>query len=142
MKSFTILEIVLVLTLIPTFFGLLSYGFLDIYNRYLLDSEKQLLLDLLFKARHRAEINYLGQSHGVSWAEDQYLLFIGTSSSERLSQYDERYPKAKIIQINAPFTEVVFYPLTQKTNASGSIILSLYGREEIIKVNHEGVIEY
>jgi len=142
MKSFTILEIVLVLTLIPTFFGLLSYGFLDIYNRYLLDSEKQLLLDLLFKARHRAEINYLSQSHGVSWLEDQYLLFIGTSSSERLSQYDERYPRTKAIQIIAPFTELVFYPLTQKTNASGSIILSLYGREEIIKVNYEGVIEY
>lgn len=143
MKGLTVIELVIIIALVPVFFSLLSYGFLDFYFRHLLNSEKNTLVDLLLKARHRALVNYLQKPHGVSWRDShRYLLFVGSSSQERLSQYDEYFAKSSLVEINAPLSEVVFYPLFLKTNASGTIIISTQDKNEKIQINSEGRLSY
>jgi len=143
MKGFTLLEIILVLVLVPLFFSLLAYGFLDIYQRYLLKTEKDLLVSLLLRARDRALINYLGLPHGVSWQDStKYLVFVGTSSQQRITQYDEYFVKSNASIVSAPFTEIVFWPLSLKTNASGTIYISVQNKNASIEINNEGRINY
>lgn len=141
MKGFTFFEILIVLFILGLFIFsgfIFNYSF---YQSFLLEGERELLLNLLNKTRLEALNNLYGLPRGIYFDEDYYLIFSGPSYNLRNPNFDEIYPKAKI-KINSPFSEIVFSNLSATSTSSGTIELSLGGRIKKIQVNYEGLLEW
>jgi len=141
MKGFTFFEILIVLSILGLF---LSAGFVfnySFYQAFLLEGERELLLNLLNKARLEALDNLYGLPRGVYFADDYYLVFSGSNYNSRNPAYDQIYPRAKI-KINSPFSEVVFNNFSATSSASGTIELIEGSKIKKIQINNEGLLEW
>jgi len=139
--GFTLIEILIaigILTIILSFGYLISF---DFYKNYALQSEKDLLVSILRKARSQALNNVGAAPHGVYIDNASYTIFYGNSYVSRDSQYDENIKKAPGINLSG-LNEIVFAPLTATSTASGTIVLNNGTGSFSIDVNYEGRINW
>jgi prepilin-type N-terminal cleavage/methylation domain-containing protein len=141
MKGFTFFETLIVLLILGLF---LSAGFVfnySFYQSFLLEGERELLLNLLNKARLEALDNLYGLPRGIYFADNYYLVFSGSNYNSRNPAYDQIYPRAKI-KINSPFSEVVFNNSSATSSASGTMEFIQGSKIKKIQINHEGLLEW
>jgi hypothetical protein len=141
MKGFTFAEILIILLILGLF---LSAGFVfnySFYKSFLLEGERELLLNLLNKARLEALDNLYGLPRGIYFGNDYYLVFSGSNYSSRNPAYDQIYSRAKI-KINSPFSEIVFNNFSATSSASGTIELKEGDKIKKIQINYEGLLEW
>ncbi len=141
MRSFTLIEVVIVAAIFAILITLgLPVG-LDAYRNYLLTSETRNLLSILRRAENHAFSNAHASPHGVAIEEDRFILFQGTSYASRTAAYDEEYLKSGAVTASGT-TEIVFSQLSAKPNASATIVLSNELRSQTITINDEGTINW
>jgi prepilin-type N-terminal cleavage/methylation domain-containing protein len=141
MKGFTFFEILIVLLILGLF---LLAGFVfnySFYQSFLLEGERELLLNLLNKARLEALDNLYGLPRGIYFSNDYYLIFSGPNYNLRNPAYDQIYPRAKI-KINSPFSEIVFNNFSATSSVSGTIELMQGSKIKKIQINYESLLEW
>jgi prepilin-type N-terminal cleavage/methylation domain-containing protein len=140
-SGFTLIEILIAMAILALILGLGYFAGFDFYKNYALDSEKDLLMSILRKARSQAINNVGAAAHGVSVNGSWYTIFYGNSYASRNAQYDENIRKAPGITLSG-LNEVVFAPLTATSTASGTITLNNGKKSFFIDINYEGRISW
>ncbi|MBZ9572522.1 hypothetical protein KJA15_04275 [Patescibacteria group bacterium] len=107
MKSFTLIEFLLVIGIIGTLISFtLSLGF-SFYKNQQLETHGQEILQILRRTQAKAMSVELDSSFGVYLTDDNYTLFKGNSYTGRDAQYDEIFNLTQIIKISG-LSEIVF----------------------------------
>jgi len=140
-KGFTLIEIILVMTLLVMVlgFGLIT-GF-DSYRRDALRAERNTVISVLQKARSQAINNVNNSKHGFYFDGTNYIVFEGTSSDSRISEKDLLIPKNSVITATGS-VEIVFDQLMGNTVQTGDFILSDDTSSTTISINQEGRINW
>jgi len=137
--GFTLIEILVVISLISIFaFFFVSVG-LNFYKSQQLESQSQTILQTLRRAQLKAMSVELDSSFGVYLTNDSYVLFKGSSYVARDPQYDEVFELPKIINVSG-ISEIVFSKFEGKPSVIGNIILATNSQQKIININEIGRI--
>jgi len=107
MKSYTLLEVLLVIGIFAILIFFLVPVGLNFYKSQQLEATTQALIQTLRRAQLRAMSTELDSSFGVYLTGGQYILFKGDSYSTRDPLYDEVFNLAKVINVSG-LSEVVF----------------------------------
>ena len=113
----------------------------DFYKTYNFNSERDMLVNILQKARSQSLANINESKHGVYFATSSYIIFQGNNYSSRNSTYDENISASQAIS-RSGLNEVVFEQLTAQPNATGTISLSDGVRSSQIFIENEGRINW
>ncbi len=141
MRAFSLLEIIIVIFILSALFASIYYFQTSFYDTFLLEGEKELLLNVLRKARIEAAENLYQSPRGVYLTSTAYIIFSGQSFTNRNTSYDINFPHLNI-SIASPFSEIVFSQLIATSSASGTIILSKRNKSFKILINNEGYIDW
>lgn len=148
--GFTLTEVIIVMGLLAVIaaFGVtINFG---AYQSYAFQSERNLLVGLLQKARSQSFNNVClgsnctgGQAHGVALRPagqaNKYIIFQGPDYSLRDQSQDELFDANSQINVSG-LSEIVFAQLSADANASGVIDLTDGIRNQSIEINNEGGI--
>ena len=140
MKSFTLIELLIVMAVAAIILGLGYFIGFDFYKNYALRTENDVLTSILRKARSQAMNNIGGVSHGIQIGDSSYTIFYGDSYVSRDAQFDEIVKKSAGVGLSG-LNEAVFQSLTAVSSASGTIVLSSGANSVYISVNYEGRID-
>ncbi|MBI2035962.1 MAG: prepilin-type N-terminal cleavage/methylation domain-containing protein [Candidatus Liptonbacteria bacterium] len=138
--GFTLIEILVTLGISSVLIAVGLFVTLDAYRVNSINSERDLMVSILEKARAKALANLYESPHGVRVDADSYVIFRGPT----YSAYDptnETIPRGSGIIVTAP-ADFVFEQLTGNSSVSDVISLSDGARIEIISVNSEGRINW
>lgn len=141
-KGFTLIELLIVVAIVIIISCLSLFVGLDFYKSHALSSEREVVVNILMKARNNALNNVNQSPHGVYIDSNGYTIFQGSSYAMRDMNYDE------FIDINAVITssglqEIVFEQLSgDLTTPEGSINLTSNERSVTISLNNEGRINW
>ena len=139
--GFTLIEILLALSIIAALSVVGLIAGLDSYQRYLFRSDLEKAVSLLQKARSAAMNNIGEKSHGVYFQDPAaFVLFRGTSYAARNSSFDLLVEKSKTVAASG-LAEAVFTRLSG-TTTGGNITLSDGIRNINITINNEGGINW
>ncbi len=153
-RGVSLMEVIVVVSLVSVAAGMTLFINLDSYRGYLSRSDRELLIVALHHARSQAVGNVClgtgctnGRAHGVAIreAEQEYVIFQAAATSP-FSYATRDVQEDIVIPINAgstfsgSLTEVVFSPLSGNAVASGSIEISAHGRTSIFTIGTEGQI--
>lgn len=141
LKAFTLIEFLISVAIIFSIGALGLFISMDFYKSFGLNSERNIAVSILQKARSSSMANINEAKHGIYLDTGKYTIFQGENYSSRNSIYDE------IIYINPIITksglqEIVFEQLTGKPSATGDIILSNQTRSITVSVENEGRINW
>jgi len=137
-QGFTLIEVIFVIALITFIASFGTIAGLDMYQRYNFNSQSDIAISLLQKARSEAMNNISGQPHGVYFADpDNLILFTGSSFG---SAYELKLGKNKAVQY-AGASSIVFSQLSATTTAA-SVTITQDAKIRTISVNAEGGIDY
>jgi prepilin-type N-terminal cleavage/methylation domain-containing protein len=137
--GFTLIEILIVISLISILiFFLVSIG-LNFYKSQQLESQAQTILQILRRAQLKAMAIEFDSSFGVYLTNSNYTLYKGSSYATRDLQYDEVFELPEIINVKG-LSEVVFSKSEGKPNITGNIILTADSQQKIININEIGRI--
>ena len=136
--GFTIVEILISLTLLAAIFGLGFPVTWSFYGTYQFDSEAKVLVSVLEQARNSAMINRNQSAHGVFINDDQMTVFQGASYASRNTAMDKIFPRNSLIAISGP-SEIVFSALSGQVSSS-TYTVSYQHRSANIQANSYGTI--
>jgi prepilin-type N-terminal cleavage/methylation domain-containing protein len=141
-QGFTLIEFLIVLTIIAILVSIGSFAGYDFYKSYALNAERDVLVSSLIKARNQAVNNLNESPHGVFIDSNGYTLFEGSSYASRDPAYDELIKSNSLMTLTG-LEEIVFDQLTGNlTTLEGNIDLSNGTRSAVISLNNEGRIEW
>ena len=139
-KGFTLIEIIVVISIIAI---IISFGMtidLGVFKRDLFKAEQSTIVSVLEKARSRSMANMFESAHGVCYdsGTDNYIIFRDTCGSA----FTEFIPANANIEITFP--TVTFDQLTGNSNSASDIIIHMKDgvKETDITINHEGKIDW
>lgn len=136
--GFTLIEILIVTAIAVILFSMGLFISFDFYRSFLSNSERDLLVGILEKARNRA-MNNIGESpHGVHITASSYILFQG--SAYTVASPDNEPITSNPAITKTGLTDVVFGQLSGDPDATGSITLQSGARTDVISINDEGTI--
>lgn len=139
MRGLTVLEILIIISIIAILASLTLPLGLDFYRSQQLETQSQGILQTLRRAQLKAMSQEGDSQFGVYITNDNYTLFKGNSYLARDAQYDEVFDLPIIINTSGR-REIVFSKLEGKPNVTGSIILT-NGRDTVtISINEVGRI--
>ncbi len=138
-QGFTLIE---VLVTIGIFGVLLSLGLwfgIDFYKVYAFNSERQLVVGLLQKARSQSLANINQQAHGVHIDSNGYTVFEGNTyvSGASLNQVYEKHPG-----VTNTGLDVTFEQLSGRPDSAKSFNLQQDSKISTIIINVEGQINW
>jgi len=136
--GFTLIEILIALTILSAIFGLGFPVTWSFYGTYQFDSEGKVLVSVLEQARNSAMINRNQSAHGVFINDDQMTVFQGASYASRNASMDKIFPRNRLIAISGP-AEIVFSALSGQVSSS-TYIVSYQHRSTNIQANSYGAI--
>lgn len=140
-QGLTAIEVLTAIGIVAVIFSLGLILGIDFYRSYAMNSERDVLISSLMKARSRAANNINQSAHGVYLTADKIVIFQGSSYSGRNALYDQDIKLSESVS-KSGLNETVFQQLTAESSASGTIILSNSQRTINISVNNEGKIDY
>ena len=153
-EGFTLIEVLVVMGIAAILAGLGLVFSLDFYRSYAFNSERDLVVGLIQKARARSMSNINQTYFGVCIKNGSYILFSGACSCDANNSANEVYPAHPSIANSnlvvsfeqlrgrSSFYDVASCNATAATN--GSVTLSQYGTAgpATISVNAEGQIQW
>jgi type II secretion system protein H len=142
MKSFTLIEILLVLALI----GILAGIAIPIYQSFQVKNDLDVVAFEIAQSLRRSQVLARATDGDRRWGlriEDQSIyIFRGQSFATRDSDYDEVFSIPESLTPTG-IEEVVFKKLTGLPQTEGDIILTSSGNEtRTININSKGLISY
>lgn len=140
-SGFTLIEILITITLIGIVVGLGSVVNIDFYSREIRISEQATLVSILQKARSDAMNNINATPHGVHIGNTAYVIFHSQSydPNETDNQTIERNPNITTTGLQ----DIVFEQLSGNTENTGTIILKdPNDLEKSITIKANGLIEW
>ncbi len=141
-QGFTLVEIIVSLSLLTMLAGLALAMSFDDYRAYSFFSEQNLLVGLLQKARSQSVNNIDQKPHGVyiNRQPTRYILFEGLSFSARDPAQDIIFPGNGGYALSG-LSEVVFSQLSGASGNIGNIIMDDHAHAPVvIGINREGQI--
>jgi len=141
MKGFTLIEILIAAAIIAGLAGLGLFLSFDSYRNYALNVERDILVNVLQKARSLSLNNIDESAYGVYIQNSNFIIFKGDSYVSRDPIYDETIPTNSSVS-KSGLQEIVFEQLTANSSASGDIILNNAFHSLIISLNNEGRINW
>ena len=144
-RGFTLIEVLVVMTLFSLFASFGLFIGLDFYRNYAFHSAESVSVSAIQKARMRSLVNMNQAPHGVRIEQSHYTIFEGASYASRLAVLDEviALPAAVSISGISSFPlDIVFNQLDGSVAAPASIRLSDGARSSTIKINTEGRIDW
>lgn len=140
--GFSLVELLIVVAIIVVVSGLGLFVSLDFYKTYALNSERDIVIGILMKARNRATNNFNESRHGIFIDSTGYTIFQGTSYALRNTSYDELIKRSNSVTATG-VSEIVFEQLTGSlTTGEGDITLSNNVKSINISLNNEGRINW
>jgi len=140
MKSFTLLEILIIIGIIAILISLTLPLSLDFYRSQQLETHSQGIIQTLRQAQLKAMAQEADSSFGVYLTDESYILFKGNSYFTRDPQYDEIFDLPIVINVGG-LSEILFSKLSGSPSVTGSIIIgSGEGEQRIITINQAGRI--
>jgi len=136
-----VIELVITMAIIAIMVGLGLFVSLEFYRSSDLNSERDILLSVMRRARTQALDNVYGLQHGVFVSPSSYIIFAGSSYASRAAQYDETFPRSNAISVSG-LSEIVFSALASTSTSSGTIILADATASTTMSVNNEGQINW
>ena len=138
-NGFTLIEILVVLGLMAILGSLGLLVSIDFYRSYAFNSERDVVVSLLQKARNQS-LNNIGQiQHGVHFENGKYVLFQGPGYSSGVST-NQVIISDSLISNNAA-QDVIFSQLSGNTTGQ-SFTLTDGKRNATIDINSEGRINW
>lgn len=139
MRGFTLIEILLTVTLLTVLVGVS----LPLYRNFVLRTDLTVARDSIFAsvsaARQRSQYNIADGGWGVYVTAGSIVLFQGDSYASRDTEYDDVIAIADSVNISDD-NEFVFDQLTGEVDQTGSITLtSLSDRSVTIFINDQGI---
>ena len=133
------MEIVIVIGLLFVILSIaVPYG-LRFFSVERLNGASREILETLRHAQSGAMSQSFDAKAGIYIQQGSFTFFRGDSYLERDSQYDQIYYLPTQINFSG-LDEVVFDKLTGLSSQTGEIILENGGRENIIRINNQGLI--
>ena len=142
MKGFTLIEILIAVTLLAVLMGLtIPVGLRFLKNEQLTSAVDE-VMQTLRRAEEFSRIQERDSSYGVFFTSSGYTFFKGGSYSGRDVAYDEIYelPSGVSVTTNLAENDVVFGKLDGIPSESGLISLTNSSGSESIEINSAGRI--
>jgi prepilin-type N-terminal cleavage/methylation domain-containing protein len=137
-SAFTLIEILIVISILAVFMDFTLTTGIDAYDRTLARSDRTLLVSALREARSEA-VNSIS-SHGVDLNETHITIFEGQTYASRNSSADVVLP-LYIPELVTSSSDVTFAPLTGDVSSSTSLaITGIDYRTEEVLVTEQGAI--
>ncbi len=151
-SGFTLIEILIVMSLLIAVGFVLAFADFDIWRGYNFRGECDLVISILQKARSQSINNIClgtsctdGKPHGVYIQSNKYTIFQGNDWNNRDDVFDEDYEaSSNINSAGSTITEVVFSQLSGDVSVEGEIVLNEINgfRSRTIYINNEGRISW
>lgn len=140
LTGFTLLEVMIVIAIVGVLAGFGLFVSMGFYKSYSFNSERNLVVSILEKARNQAVDNFNQSAFGVRFEAGRYIIFQGTA-------YVNGDPNNEILNAQPAITnngplEIVFSQLSGETATPGSITITDGTRSSAITVNNEGGIDW
>ena len=137
-SGFTIVEIIVVMALILVLFGISAPFLYRFYNNFEVRSERDSLVAYLRQTRNISVADQQQSNHGLYKTSTQYIIFKGSSYSDRDPYYDQIFPRSTGVAVSGP-SQIVFQRRSGRT-PKVSYTLTSGGTSYVINVNEEGNI--
>lgn len=147
-QGFTLMEVIITITLMSMLLGLGLVLSMDVYRGTLYRSTRQVLVSSLTTARGRSLSNFFQSPHGVCYLAPDFIIFRGTTYSAS-SPFNETVPGNPTVTLSSTgsfFTcgsgvGIVFSQLAATTSNTGIITVSESGHaDETVSANSLGTI--
>ena len=116
-QGFSLVELLIVVAIIVTISGLGLFVGLDFYKTYALNSERDVMIGILMKARNKAANNFNQSAHGMFINSNGYTVFQGPSYASRNGAYDEFVARNNSVT-ESGLNEIVFEQLIPQSRTS------------------------
>ncbi|NMB48109.1 prepilin-type N-terminal cleavage/methylation domain-containing protein [Candidatus Kuenenbacteria bacterium] len=139
--GFTLVEVVVAIFLL-SFVAAISVGSYQIYrqkNDFFL--ARDTVLTALRRAETKARAVSADSDWGVSFFDQQVIIFKGASFQTRFQEFDETHDLPATLNI-AGDTEIIFHKFTGQPTAPAALNLSANDAKTTIQVNSKGFIAY
>ncbi len=140
-RGITLIEILIAMAIVVGLIGLGLFISIDFYKSYNFNSERDIIVNILQKARSQSLSNINESKHGVYFKTDEYVIFQGETYSSRNPAYDENIKTDPAIG-RSGLQEIVFEQLTGQNSTSGNILISDGVRSSQISIQNEGRINW
>jgi prepilin-type N-terminal cleavage/methylation domain-containing protein len=137
--GFTLLEIMLVITLIGILLGIFMPAFSSLFFRNNIDSAGEKIKTELYRAHSYARSSKNDSSWGLYIENNRIILFSGNSYSNRDATKDEIESLSGNLNISG-LTEIVFQKNSGLILNPGEISISSRGVNKIIGINSQSLI--
>ncbi len=134
------IEVIIVIAILTTIAGFGLFANLGFYKRYALNSDRDILTNVLGKARNSAMNNLNQSAHGVFIEPNRYTIFQGSSYVSRRQERDQVFIASPAVALSG-LQEIIFQQLSGDASASGTIILTSGEINRAISINYEGRID-
>ncbi len=146
--GFTLLEILISLSLIVVLAGLVFYSISGFRNKEALDTESRQISSILEEARSLTLSGQGGNAYGVRLQGDQIIRFVGTSfasgTASNITYTLNPAVKLNNVSLQGGGSDVVFDKLRGTTANYGTMILNLVSTtssKKTITINSTGIID-
>lgn len=138
-KAFTLIEVLLVLTLFAAMGILSSVALSRTINQNAVINTRDYLKNTLNKAQTYAMTGRNNGNWGVHLGGTTITMFQGSTFAGRTTALDENYTVNSNISISG-LTDIIFTKTTGKPNSAATITITAFGNSKTINVNSEGTV--
>lgn len=139
MKGFTLVEIVLVISIIVVITALAIPSSLRFFQIQTIDEITDNIIDTLRRSQSQAAFQRNDSSFGVKFNPGSYVLFQGNSYAARDINEDEVFSLPNDVIVSG-INEVVFLKLSGFPNPIGTITVNTSNDNRVISINSQGKI--
>ena len=139
-SGFTLVELMLVVSLTVLLSAMVFPIGMSFYQTQVINDVRDGLSANLQEAQMLAITGKNDSAQGIYFQDDAYVLFVGDSYEERLSDNDEIILLASKVNVSGP-AEIVFAKFTGLPNVNGTVTISLENKIRQIEIMPAGTID-
>jgi len=134
------IEMIVTVGILLVILGLSAPFTINLYSRYQVDSERNMILALLRQARAMSMAGEGGTDHGVYISSSSFTLFEGQNYQSRNISKDREIERSNVSVVTVIYEFIFRYKTGNAT--SGNIIIENNAKQNTIYVNTEGRIDW